>query len=167
MIFWERLCLKLKKTILSMWFISLEREVGAHKTSFSETLFYLSACTKQGKWAVMFVSDIEFASYYHCSIVFSNNVVFFPYHYIFYLHNHQKYFFFFSFYSFSWISIYNFWLPLFVFSSFFYAIMYHGLMPVFWRFQSRNQKTSRWRTHSITTKAHEHKQQWTNNCTEN
>ena len=79
----------------------------------------------------------------------------------FYLHNHQKYVFLFI-YSFSWkslkISIYNFWLPLLVCSSFFYAIMYHGLMSVFWRFQSRNQKTSRWRTHSITTKAHEHKQ---------
>jgi hypothetical protein len=79
----KRLCLKLKETILSMWFISLKREVGAHKTSFSQPLFYWSACTKQGKWAVMFVSDIEFASYYHCSIVFSNSVIFFPYHYIF------------------------------------------------------------------------------------
>jgi hypothetical protein len=81
---------------------------------------------------------------------------------IFFIFTIIKNMFFFSFYSFSWkslkISIYNFWLPLLVCSSFFYAIMYHGLMSVFWRFQSRNQKTSRWRTHSITTKAHEHKQ---------
>ena len=53
----------------------------------------------------MFVSDIEFASYYHCSIVFSNSVIFFPYHYIFYFHNHQKYVFLFILFFFLKIAL--------------------------------------------------------------
>ena len=58
-IFWERVCLRFEKrqwlTCNDKRLISLKREVGAHKTSFSQPFFYWNDCRGPEKWAVMYM----------------------------------------------------------------------------------------------------------------
>ena len=66
--------------------ISLRGNMYAHKTSFSPVMFYWSACTQPGKWAIMYlyVEEIYFAIFYHFSIGFwncSDSMVFSCFHF--------------------------------------------------------------------------------------
>ena len=105
MIFWERLCLKLKETILSMWFISLKREVGAHKTSFSQPLFIevLVPSRESELSCLLVISSLHLTTIvplYFRTVWYSFLIIIF-----FYLHNHQKYIFLFILFFFLKIAL--------------------------------------------------------------